>query len=314
MTKKIGLIGIALIGLLLLSIGTAIADDYSLTIQDDSDDVSLNDENLVSEADVDIVEISFSQTGTEVTASLKLKDGGTIQYSEEQEHMYIYTLLIETTHNTYNAYYGYDFEGMEGFLSRVTEEESGAEVDADINVVENGQLTFTFNLLENNEICLTISGGTIEIIMTSVTDYAAYYDIAPELENIIEYSVLPGGPYSGNVSDSITFLGDIDDVDPTDLEWFWVFDDQDLVLKGQEVSHTFKFPDTYSGTLFVLDDKGNIGQAVFQVEIGAGDNTNPSNDEETDNNDENNNLLLFGVLIVIVVIIGLGALIYLIRS
>lgn len=337
MFKKIGLVGIILIGLLLLKVGTAVAVDYSQTIQDDSEDVfdlqglnledleDIDDANLISRPNVDIIETSFSQAGSEITAKLKLIEGGIIQYSDELslDGIFFYMLNIYTTHHSYMALYGFDIYGLAdessgGFASKVTIDETLEEVDADIDLVGNGELNFKFNLVDKNERCLKIESQAHEIKIESFDieqgDFEWYVDVSPELQDIIEYYVTSGGTggeYNGTAGDTISLSGDIDEADPSDLEWYWVFNDQDLILEGKDVTHSFEFPGTYSGTLIVFDDLGNFGQADFQVEISGGNNTNPSDPKDKP---DNTNLILFVALIAIVVIAGLGALIYIIRK
>ena len=235
-------------------------------------------------------------------------------------------LNIVTTHNSYTALYGLDLFGLAdessfGFASKVTVDETLEEVDADINLVGNEELNFKFNLLDKNERCLKIESQAYEIKFDNINlelieDIELYIDVSPELQDIIEYYVSSGGEggdYNGTVSDTVSLSGDIDEADPSDLEWYWVFNDQDLVLEGKDVTHNFEFPGTYSGTLIVFDELGNFGQADFQIEISGGNDPNPngSNDKPEE---ENTNLILFAALIVIVVIAGLGALIYIIKK
>jgi hypothetical protein len=323
-----------------LNVGTAVAVDYSQTIQDNSEDVfdlqgldledleDIDDANLTSRPNVDIIETSFSQDGSEVTAKLILIDGGTIQYSDEisLDGIFFYMLNIYTTHHSYTALYGFDIYGLTdessgGFASKVTVDDTFEEVDADINLVDNREINFKFNLLDKNERCLKIESQAHEIKIESLDfaqggDIEWYIDVSPELQDIVEYFVSSGGEggdYNGTVSDTVSLSGDIDEADPSDLEWYWVFNDQDLVLEGKDVTHSFEFPGTYSGTLIVFDELGNFGQADFQVEISGENDQNPS-DLKDKPEEENTNLILFAALIIIVVIAGLGALIYIIRK
>jgi len=97
-------------------------------------------------------------------------------------------------------------------------------------------------------------------------------------------TVEAGGPYSGNVGESITFSGSATGGSTPYTQWKWTFDDGD-VKYGQSVSKSFSSAGSYTVTLIVTDSAGKTGSDTASISI-----TQPGKDTDGDGIlDENDN-------------------------
>ena len=79
-------------------------------------------------------------------------------------------------------------------------------------------------------------------------------------------TVEAGGPYTGEPGESITFSGSATGGTPPYTQWKWTFSDGDTKY-GQSVSKSFSSTGSYTATLTVTDNAGQIGTDSAQVTI-----------------------------------------------
>ena len=76
-----------------------------------------------------------------------------------------------------------------------------------------------------------------------------------------------GGPYSGDVTDAITFDGSESyDEDGEIVEYLWDFGDE-TTGSGESITHTYTSPGNYTTTLTVTDDDGSISTDTTIVTV-----------------------------------------------
>jgi len=270
MIKKICISIMIFVGLLIASTITATAVE-TVAHTDSTGDVLNADSEEVSRPNLDIEQISATKNGKEVELKLKLAEGGKIQKSTFT-YVYYYGIVLITSHEEYSAMY----TGLD--LSVLSSEELG-DYDADdlgllvcsvmtsdeqvVDVISyagegEDELSIKFNLLNSNEKIIALYATTTEL-----SDTQEFYD-----EYIGEtLSVYVQDVYNSTTGNPISFEGDLEEGTPSDYEWVWFFEENDVLLTGVNPSHTFKIPDTYSGVVYAFDEDGNYGASLFSVNV-----------------------------------------------
>ena len=290
MIKKIFISTILLISLL-ISTSTVNAADEIIVETDDTNDVFYNLEENYSEPNIDIAEVSAIKTGDEVELRLKLAEGGTIQKSLLP--MILYGISLQTSHHSYSAIY----TGIN--LSELAED--GEEYDSECIVqseIENidvnsctgegeNVLSIKFNLYSSNERLISI----YEVITFETSSEEEGYNdflIVDDLYVVTEdqYEAVAGEPF--------TLEGSLEEGNPDDYEWLWVFDDSNIMLDGKSPTYTLNKPDLYTGTVYAYNESGALGYEYFSVNV-----SKPSSNGSSSSN---NNQPGFELVIVIAAI------------
>jgi hypothetical protein len=289
MIKKIFISTLVLIGLVISS-STVFAADETITHTDDINDIFSDYEENLTREDIDIEVVSAIKTGDEVELRLKLIDGGEIKKSLIPTILYWMTL--QTSHHSYSATYtGIDWSELgEGF----EDYDSEAIVESDLGTVDinsfSGEgenvLSIKFDLYSANERLISIS----EVLaLESATDGNTFSDmyLVDELfiRNDEEYEAIAGKSFTLNAS--------LEEGNPDDYEWLWVFDDSNIMIEGQTPTYTINKPDVYTGVVYAYDSDGNYGIDYFSVNVSK---------SSTGNGGGGNNQPGFELLVVIVAI------------
>ena len=259
--------------MLTVSMSVATAFDSTLTVTDETGDVSY--------FNVDIENVTCTQSGTEVEVQLKLAEGGRFEKSEETSYG-IYLFVASPSLLYFILYTGADLSDIPelGELGEVIVFR-GFEDFVDVNDydVTDNVLTVSFDLEKSNERVVGILASA-----EKYDDYGNgnYSDSAPddvegyEIGNI---EVDAGGFYEANVSEIVYFKGDLIEGNPSDYTWYWLFNGSLLTFEEQNPTYEFDIPGNYEGYLFVYDGKGNWGFDVFSVTVNkkGGSNGNGNN-------------------------------------
>ena len=339
MIKKI-LITIAILCFFISSINAVSAADV-ISVSDPEDDVSYEDLDtsyedelpLVSRPNVDIVEVSCTQDGAELTIELKLKEGGVVQntgtVSMTNIEGFIYGIDLLTTSSEYLISYGINETSGEVDCTIEVDEIGKNTVNIDYDECSGGTsnvLTVKFDLLTSSEKIIQVIGLATEIrtVLLSLEDidYAMYMDYAPSEETLVDYEPKTESYYSAELGQTISFTADslayytYDSVDPVevsnseldDYTWFWTFEGDPTVLTGRTATRSFSIQGNYSGTLYVRDSNGNYGVDFFYAEI-----TGSVEDDDT-NGEEETPLMTFVILMGIIIIAGVAVAVYFLKK
>jgi len=273
------------IAVLLITSNLVLAVDETITHKDKTNDVE--DENLenVVRPDLDIEQITAIKSGREVELKLKLASGGTIQKSNLLSSLYIYGIVLTTTHQEYYAtYIGIDVSSLDpedledidpgeiGDLAcSVTDlYDESIEVNSYTGEGEN-ELSIKFNIYDSDERLIALSAGCQDY-------YQGFYDDFQGKNILIQSDEF----YNATAGDQLELSATLEneELEPTDFTWLWFFEDSDIVLEGQTASHNFKIPGSYSGKLYVFDSDGNYGYNLFVASVkGEAINGGDDNDE-----------------------------------
>jgi hypothetical protein len=295
MIKKIWISGIIICAFLAASSYSVMAADETEIINDGTGDVIDGSGNPAPDiTEIDFDKITYERDDTQVTIEIEFV--GTIKKSSGV----FVTAGLVTSENEYQFIY-INFGGMEEQYGTVLTEDSEDEIDFTLTGFGTQKLTFTFELLDDDE-----DYDSIMVYTGMMGEENEYTDIYP---NIITFEVTIEGPTEGKVGDTIQFNGNVDGgIGP--YEWEWYFDD-DLDSDSTEQNPSFKFEEEgeYEVELYVTDSSDNIGFNVTTVTITSGS----SNGNNSDNGD-GSPLVLFIVLIVIIVIAGIAVVVYVVRK
>jgi len=263
MIKKIFISTFLLISLL-ISASTVNAADEMIVQTDDTNDVFYNLEENYSRPNIDIAEVSAIKTGDEVELRLKLAEGGTIQKSLLP--MILYGISLQTSHHAYSAIY----TGIN--LSELAEEgeeyDSECIVQSEIESIDvnsctgegENVLSIKFDLYSSNERLISIY-EVITFETSSEEDGYNDFLIADDLYVVTEeqYEAVAGKPF--------TLEGSLEEGNPDDYEWLWVFDDSNIMLDGKTPTYTLNKPDLYTGIVYAYDADGYLGYEYFAVNV-----------------------------------------------
>jgi len=288
MIKKICTSVMVFIGLMLVSTMPAVAIDDSLTVTDPTGDVSQYNATTLEligtypVPNIDIGEVKAEKTGDSVTVTLTMSEEGEIEKNLDSAYG-IYLITTSPYLFYFIAYTGLDLSelgyGSGGVLVLHGDEEG--IVDVDSSSVEDNIMTLSFKLDSSDERIIGLSASSEK--MPEGGEYS-YSDEAPDGFEDLMMSLTPeaGGGYNTTAGNSVAFQATLEEGDPADYEWVWVFEGSGTTLTGVNPSHTFKIPDTYTGMVYVFDGEGNWGTDEFSVEVsgtastdGAEDNGSP---------------------------------------
>lgn len=252
---------------------------------DELDDVYISGENetlnLTSFPNVDIKDISINREGETIDLVFNLKESGTYYDSGD----FIYMVILQTSSNLYKICYGtvlflmglakyggFDFdidnESLDDIYTLVfTEENPDLNILDDSNIDGNSQ-TFTFDLVDSNEVCVGFYYATVWYTSNSWTSSVAYIDVYPNEENEYEFPTIDGGgKYYTNTGENFELTGSINSTD-TDYRYIWTFEDSAQTKTGKTITHRYLEPGNFTGTLFVSDpDTGKYGESYFDVQV-----------------------------------------------
>ena len=267
--------------------------ERSITITDDIDDV-IDDSDLgpANYPNIDIAKGTCVQTDKRVDIELRLVENGNFEKALDT----YYAIVLVTTSSTggYFIMYGGIADQFKlllfpeagigdvlvmGGTSLYSEEAAPIDVISE-SVVEN-ILSVSFYLDNSYERVLAIAAETA----ISPDNVSSYSDQAPN--DYLDVSsgdlvVNAGGNYFADPGKTIQLQGNLEEGNPTDYQWLWVFDDSLISLEERNPTYKFNIPGDYLGTLFAFDDEGNWGSDIFTVTVnetgssnGGGNNTQP---------------------------------------
>jgi len=273
MIKKTCISIMIFVGLILMSTIPAVAVDDSLTVTDPTDDVSQYNSTtaeLIGTYDVpniDISEVKCEKTGDTATVTLTISEEGEIEKDLDSAYG-IYLITTSPYLFYFIAYTGLDLSEY-GFGSGeilILHGDDEGIVDVDAYSIEDNIMTLSFKLDSVDERIIGISASSEK---TPEGGEYSYTDEAPDGFEDLMMSLTPsaGGSYDTTAGNSVTLQATLEEGDPADYEWVWVFEETGTTLTGANPSHTFKIPDTYTGILYVFDGGGNWGTDEFSVEV-----------------------------------------------
>jgi PKD repeat protein len=173
--------------------------------------------------------------------------------------------------------------------------------------VNEGTLQIKFDLTESDEIYEEMIADTYDIKLDiSGGDYYMYVDFAYEGMDIIADA---GGPYEGEVGESIQFQGEGGYLIPQPVEAFefsWDFGDG-TTSNQQNPTHSYNEAGNYTVNLTVSDETASSYDEVIVTITEEISGNGQSGDQS------NAGLLLFIAIIAIIAIIGVVVLILIIR-
>ena len=245
------------------------AIERNITIIDDTGDV-VNETGIEVAYDAaDIKEMTCVQTGSRVVIEFKLV-GGDLNTSGVS--------IFGTLKTTAFSYLGYiiiygplaaifaidfpDFEGDVLVLSESSEEPMNVLSES----IEKTILSVSFNLDNSYERILGLYAQTL----TNVDLETGYSDEAPnDVEEVSTGNLVidAGEEYFANPGQTVQLQGTLEEGNPTDYDWLWVFDDSLISLEGRTTTYKFNIPGDYSGLLYAYDDEGNWGYGEFTVTV-----------------------------------------------
>lgn len=273
MIKKAGISFMIFLGLVLMSTIHAVAVDDSLTVTDASDDVSQYNSTTgeligtYAVPNIDITEVKAEKTGDSITVTLTMSEDGEIEKNLDSAYG-IYLITTSPYLFYFIAYTGLDLSEY-GFGSGevlVLHGDDEGLVTVDSYLVEDNIMTLSFKLDSADERIIGLSASTEK---TPGGGKYSYADEAPDGFEDLMMSLTPdaGSDYNATVGKSVNFQATLEEGNPDDYEWVWVFEDSGTTLTGPDPSHTFKIPGTYSGIVYVFDGEGNWGTTEFSTEV-----------------------------------------------
>jgi PKD repeat protein len=267
---------------------TVCAVDVSETLTDEVGDVieiSDTGSDSVSRPNVDIWQVSYTKTGSEIEIQLQLAENGKIKGVAESQ-FFEYDLALLTSESQYDIYY---FNG-ECTVNDDTADCSGAGTDT---------LTVTFDLGSSDEEIRSIQAFAFEI---STDGY--FIDQFPDLYVDAEF------PFTAETGESISFTGEaVGGVPP--YIWLWDFGDG-TTSDEQNTTHIYHEAGTFEVVLTVIDSV-EIGNIFSDTIIISANQTDNGGDNQQNDGDDDSGLMLFIGIIVIISIIGVIAIVYIIR-
>ena len=225
-----------------------------INVSDPEDDVIMGspiDDLLTTDEkpNIDITRITYikKEGSREVIVTLEVNSRGYIEdinainptnFSGRQV---IYTVLINTSANTYYMYY--------------TDGECTVNAENATAQVSGNKLSVTFNLSDSKETFVSLEGYSYDFEISSITYYKMYRDIVP---NTLLFVADDGGPYSGKVKEEIQFHGSfIDLLNSTSPPYNYTWDFGDgSGGSGKTTAHIYQQPGNYTVTFTVKDASG----------------------------------------------------------
>lgn len=280
--------------------------ERSVNIEDGTDDVyDYENDEEINYPTLDIKNITCIQTGSRVDLELRLVDSGSFQKTFDIS----YTAFLATTST--NLGYVIMYTGANSELSQIWPDADIGDIiitDMDYSEplavisesIQNNILSVSFNLKNDYERVLGLYAETDKI----VDDTLAYSDVAPDDYDTVMGSleINAGGEYSLDAGQTLQLEGNlVEEGNPTDYEWIWVFDGSLISLEGRNPTHKFSTPGERSGVLYAYDDEGNWGMDVFTVTVNE---TSSSNGGGSNNNEPGFELIIvIGAIAIALVIL-----------
>jgi hypothetical protein len=295
MMKRVIILGLIACSLLVASVGLVSAADETKTLDDEIGDVvDLIDDSIHPEIeDIDITQIIYTKSGRDVTVEIYVKDE-----IEQSTATYIIAIVTLST-----SQHGYTIYSIDDLVIAQTDE--GEEIDSELSGFGTKILTFTFDLIAEDEEYVEMA---VALSKEDEEGTYSYYDMIPN-EELGSLDVDAGGPYEGKAGESISFSGTVKN-GTSPYEWEWDFGDGEI-SDEQNPSHVFDEEGTYSVFLMVMDNDNNYGFSTTTVEISG--SANGSNGNGDDSSDGGSGLTMFIALIVIIVVAGVAVVVYFIR-
>ncbi len=318
--KKTLILAVFLCYFLSASVGLVVAADIADELTDPEGDVfivdtedpdldvdNLNDLNDLPKTDtkpnLDIKKITCNIPDSSKRVTLTIEVYGTIEdkgnINPDFDDVFsafnsiAYVIVLYTSNETYSvSYVNTECQleyGSSGETANITDFETA-----------DGVLTLSFDLLSKNETYSHIDATVVEYQLKSLTSFAIYTDMAPD---VVELEVTTTAPSFSKVNESIDFSASVEQgIAP--YYWFWDFGDGEM-SEEQNSSHTYAEEGTYEVTLEVIDIYENYGSDTFTIEVSNSGVSNVLSD---------NGILVFIAIIAVIAVVGVAVLIYIIKK
>jgi len=253
---------------------------------------------------IDIKKLTYihDDGSTEATIILEvygeIEDKGSIYDADSLNSVVLYSVMLETSEENYILYYANKQCQMN-----------------DENItnwsVNGGTLNIPFTLTSSDETYKDLDVNAMDMDLDSLSTGGWYFDTYPD-ESQIEVDA--GGPYSGEIGESIEFSGDAYNIYGTSnsFSYEWDFGDGATSTK-QNPTHSYGAVGNYMVTFIVEDDVGNTGNDSITVTISEKENGGNVNGGGTEQDGSDSGLILFFAVIAIVVVVGVVVLFFIIR-
>jgi len=305
--------------LLLSSTYSVTAADEQQTFTDPQGDVVvmdlMNEDYNYSTTDekpnIDIKKLTYIHDNGATEASIALEVYGEIENrgslnesSMDILNSVIYTMILETSNEVYSVTYANQ-------QCQLTKSSSLDSINITGWSVNGGVLTIPITLSSSDEKYVDMNAETLDMnIDLSGNSGGMYIDMVPD-----EIVADAGGPYYGEVDESIDFSGDAYDAlgTPISCTYDWDFGDG-ATSTGQNPTHSYDAVGNYTVTLTVEDSVGNTANDTTKVTISEEEgNGGNGNGGETGQDGLDSGLILFFAVIAIIVVIGIVVLILIIK-
>ena len=312
MMKKIFIVGLIVCSFFVISISSVLAVSQTITINDDTDDVSdyFSEGVVSSNPNIDITKLTYSRQETFVTLTLEVNGsienlGHLSDIDADEANFILYSMIVSNSNDSYTIYY-VNNECQITYES----EEATENITPSVFSAVGSDLTVSFNLLNNDETYDGIYADTLYYKVTLLDDenYEYLYDMAPD-EVTLEVTA-GSSPSEGKIGESIHFSGEASG--GTEYAWLWDFDDETTSI-AQNPIHSYAEAGTYEVTLSVTDAEGNEGSSsLLTITISDAEPSN-GGDNDGEQGSSNSGLILFVVIIAIIAIAGIAVVVYIIR-
>jgi hypothetical protein len=280
-TIKVLLPVIIMITLIFGLMGTVIATDSTLILQDKRGDVIDDFGDIADKPNIDILELTIIKEGKSVEIELIVDQEienrgdleslrfyyGDIYYENDEDYNDLinkflnntidvvgYSFFIITDETEYTVYYANNEIYVGDMYSLQT-------LDADFSVTDN-TLIISFNMLNETEILYDIYGETIELIGDMINEQFEFYEDTVFFEPL---STLMQAPNLGEVNEPIEFNAEvIGGQEPYSFEWD--FGDGETSTE-QNPTHIFTNEGKYDVSVIVTDRLEEIDIQTSSIEI-----------------------------------------------
>ncbi len=241
---------------------TTASAETKIQATDELDDVITDmesEQGNVSYPDADIKKITVDVNNNKVNLILELNEDGEIYTSG----FFAYSIELQTSSNLYTASYGLGDENGTTTTAAVNLNEDFEDDVLDDYSVESNKLTFTFDLVDSNEVCIGINGYSMLVQLPE----SLYMDYVNGMDDT-GLTISSGDSYYTKTGETFTLEGKVTEGDASDYNWIWTFEDSATTLTGQTVTHTFYKNGNFSGTLYVYNpDNGKYVKSFFNVQV-----------------------------------------------
>ena len=252
--KKPILIALILIMSLFIS---NVSAETKLVGTDDLNDVFDEMTGLnVTYPNIDIKKVTIDREGNKIDAILELND----EAEKPTSGIFWYIIYLRTTKNEYAINFGNyeDFNDTEGTASVIS---TSFEDILDDYEIDGNTFSFTFDLIDSNEICV---GVIVVNVFLSTVSYSDYLNDDYEFPDITVYKK----QYDAEVGDTISFNATMVDGNPEDYSWLWAFEGISTAQEGPVVSQKFVESGMFNGSIFVYEPTtGRYYNNTFRINI-----------------------------------------------